>query len=203
MLLSMPAATALIALAVPIVRVLFERGAFGEVATVETASALIGFAAGLPAFVLIRVLQPGFFARQDTATPTIFAGISAIANVVISVALFPTLQHTGIAIATSVSAWLNAILLGYFLHRRAHFSLTATLWRQHGLLIAISIAMALLLIGLAWPLGSVFAAGASLLLQLVALAALIGFGIIFYFAAVHFSGVQPMGMLLKRLRRGG
>ena len=66
MLLSMPAATALIALAVPIVRVLFERGEFDAVATVETADALIGFAIGLPAFVLIRVLQPGFFAREDT-----------------------------------------------------------------------------------------------------------------------------------------
>src|SRR5690606_30588396 len=72
MLLSMPAATALIALAVPIVRVLFERVACDPVATTETAAALVAFAAGLPAFVLIRVLQPGFFAREDTITPTIF-----------------------------------------------------------------------------------------------------------------------------------
>ena len=63
--------------------------------------------------------------------------------------------------------------------------------------------MALLLFGLAWPLAGVFASGASLLLQLLALAALIGIGIVGYFAAIHFSGVQPLGMLLKRLRRGG
>ena len=203
MLLSVPAATALIALAVPIVRVLFERGAFDAVATIATANALIAFAAGLPAFVLIRVLQPGFFAREDTATPTVFAGLSAIANVALSIALFPSLAHVGIAIATSASAWLNALLLGYWLHRRAHFPLTAALWRQHSLIVAIAIAMALLLVGLIWPLWGIFAAGGSLLLQLVALAALIGSGLVFYFALVHLSGVQPLGMLLKRLRRGG
>src|SRR6185437_1941747 len=68
MLLSMPAATALIALAFPIVRVLFQHGAFDATATAETANTLIWFSAGLPAYVLIRVLQPGFFAREDTLT---------------------------------------------------------------------------------------------------------------------------------------
>src|SRR5690606_15714128 len=72
MLLSLPAAAALIAMAEPIVRVLFERGAFDPSATRATAEALIAFSAGLPAYVLIRVLQPGYFAREDTVTPTIF-----------------------------------------------------------------------------------------------------------------------------------
>ncbi len=67
MLLSMPAATALIALAQPIVSVLFQRGAFSATDTYETAQTMIWFSAGLPAYVLIRVLQPGFFAREDTA----------------------------------------------------------------------------------------------------------------------------------------
>src|SRR5690606_8011886 len=78
MLLSLPAATALIALAEPIVRVLFERGAFDALATRQTAQALIAFATGLPAYVLIRVLQPGYFAREDTLNPTAFAGVSVI-----------------------------------------------------------------------------------------------------------------------------
>src|SRR6185295_6257369 len=81
MLLSMPAATALIALATPIVRVLFERGAFSAFDTVQTSATLIWFSAGLPAYVLIRVLQPGFFAREDTRTPTLFAAGSMIINV--------------------------------------------------------------------------------------------------------------------------
>jgi putative peptidoglycan lipid II flippase len=203
MLLSMPAATALIALAVPIVRVLFERGAFDAVATIETARTLIAFAAGLPAFVLIRVLQPGFFAREDTVTPTLFAAVSVVVNIVLSIALFPPLQHVGIAIATSASAWINAIMLAVWLARRKHFALTRGEWTKHLMILVISLAMAIVLYGLALPLGGVFESGRSLLVQLIALAGLIGLGLVGYFAAVHLTRVQPMGMLLKRLRRGG
>ncbi|UXN75531.1 polysaccharide biosynthesis C-terminal domain-containing protein [Devosia sp. A8/3-2] len=121
MLLSMPAAAALAALSVPIVRVLFERGAFDASATVPVAEALVGYARGLPAFVLIRVLQPGFFSRKDTVTPTIFAGLSVLANIGISLWLFPSLQHVGIALATTISSWLNAVLLALFLARRGYF----------------------------------------------------------------------------------
>ena len=203
MLLSMPAATALIALAVPIVRVLFERGAFGATATLETAEALIAFSAGLPAFVLIRVLQPGYFAREDTVTPTIFAAISVAVNIALSLLLFPSLQHTGIAVATSASAWGNAIMLAVVLARRNHFRPTWEELGKHGLIIVISLGMALLLLGLSWPLGAVFAPGGAFWLQLGALLLLCIVGIVAYFAAIHFCGVQPMGMLLKRLRRGG
>lgn len=203
MMLSMPAATALIALAVPIVRVLFERGEFDAVATVETANALIGFSVGIPAFVLIRVLQPGFFAREDTRTPTIFAAISVVVNIALSLALFPSLQHTGIAIATSASAWINALMLAVGLARRNHYRLSADEWRRHALILVISAGMAAVLFGLYWPLQGVFASGRSLLVQLVALTALIGIGFVGYFAAIHFTRVQPLGMLLKRLRRGG
>ena len=63
--------------------------------------------------------------------------------------------------------------------------------------------MALLLLGFYWPLQGLFVSGGNFLLQLAALGALCGIGFVGYFAAVHFSGVQPMGMLLKRLRRGG
>jgi putative peptidoglycan lipid II flippase len=203
MLLSMPAATALIALAVPIVRVLFERGAFDATATTETASALVAFASGLPAFVLIRVLQPGYFARHDTVTPTIFAAISVIVNIGLSLLLFPSLEHTGIAIATSVSAWGNAIMLFAFLARRDHYRPSRSEVVRHALILAISLGMALLLVGLHLPLQGIFVSGGPFLLQLAALAALCVVGLVAYFAAIHFSGVQPMGMLLKRLRRGG
>jgi putative peptidoglycan lipid II flippase len=203
MLLSMPAATALIALAVPIVRVLFERGAFDAIATEQTARALIAFAAGLPAFVLIRVLQPGFFARQDTVTPTIFAAISVVVNVSLSLLLFPSLQHAGIAIATSTAAWGNAIMLATWLARRNHFQLTRAELGRHGLILLISLGMALLLMGLHSPLAGIFVSGASLPLQIVALLALCAVGFVGYFAAIHVTGVQPLGMLLRRLRRGG
>ncbi len=203
MLLSMPAATALIALALPIVRVLFEHGAFDATATVETANTLIWFSAGLPAYVLIRVLQPGFFAREDTVTPTIFAGISAATNIAFSLLLFPTLQHVGIAIATSIAAWANALLLGIWLYRRGHLVIAPSEWRRHVLIIVISVAMALALYGLSLPLAPFFVTHAPLVLQLLALTALVTVGFVAYFLGVHFSGAQPLGMLLRRLRRAG
>ena len=203
MLLSMPAATALIALAVPIVRVLFERGAFDAVATTETAAALTAFAAGLPAFVLIRVLQPGFFAREDTITPTIFAAISVAVNVGLSLLLFPTLQHVAIALATSVAAWGNALMLGLFLARRGHYRPSRQEALRHAMILLVSLGMALLLYGLTLPLGDLFAPEGSFALQALALAALCAIGLFAYFAAIHVTRVQPMGMLLKRLRGGG
>ena len=201
MLLSMPAATALIALATPIVSVLFERGAFSGADTVQTAQTLIWFSAGLPAYVLIRVLQPGFFAREDTRTPTVFAGISVVVNIALSLALFPTLAHVGIAIATSVAAWANAVLLAIWLGRRGHFRLPASDWRRHGLILAAAALMAALLWGLAIPLAPYLATTAPLLLQIVALGALVVVGMVVYFGLVHVTGAQPMGQLLRRLRR--
>jgi len=203
MLLSMPAATALIAMAEPIVRVLFERGAFDALATVQTAQALIAFSTGLPAYVLIRVLQPGYFAREDTVTPTIFAGVSVVANIGLSLLLFPTLIHVGIAIATSVSAWLNAFLLAIFLARRGHFALTGAEWRKHALIILISVVMGLALYLLAQRGAAYFASGATLWLQAGLLAVLVGFGMITYFTLVHVTGAQKLGLLFRRLRRRG
>jgi len=202
MLLSMPAATALAALSVPIVRVLFERGEFGAVSTIETANALVAFAVGLPAFVLIRVLQPGFFARQDTRTPTVFAAISAAINIGLSLALFPTFQHVGIAAATSASAWANAVLLAAFLGRRGHFALTGAEWARHAGIIAISFVMAAALAILGWRAEGIFAAGAPMLRQVAALGVLVAFGLVVYFTLVHVTRVQPLGLLLRRLRRG-
>jgi putative peptidoglycan lipid II flippase len=202
MLLSMPAATALIALAHPIVRVLFQHGAFSAVATDETAMTLVWFSAGLPAFVLFRVLQPGFFAREDTLTPTWFAGISAVINIAASLILFPFLQHVGIAIATSLAAWANAVLLAIWLGRRGHFFLPAKEWGRHGLIVAAAVAMAVVLYGLAWLMAPFFSAHAQIAVQLIALGLLCGTGLVLYFVLVHVSGAQPMGLLLRRLRRG-
>ncbi|MCS6759291.1 MAG: murein biosynthesis integral membrane protein MurJ, partial [Candidatus Devosia euplotis] len=200
--LSLPAAAALAVLAVPIVRVLFERGAFDASATVPVAEALVGYAWGLPAFVLVRVLQPGFFSRKDTVTPTIFAGISVLANIGISLWLFPSLQHLGIALATTISAWLNAGLLALFLARRGYFVLASGSLRKHLLTIASSLAMAGLLYLFDQRASAIFVPGAPFLVQVAALFAICVFGAASYFTLVHFTGAQPLGMVLRRLRRG-
>ncbi|HEY9010557.1 MAG TPA: murein biosynthesis integral membrane protein MurJ, partial [Devosia sp.] len=201
MLLSMPAAGALIGLALPIVRVLFERGAFGPTDSVTVSQALIAFAVGLPAFVLIRVLQPGFFSRQDTKTPTIFAAISLVINVALSLAMFESLRHVGIALATSISAWANVLLLALFLARRGHFSFERKEWVQQALILLLTVLMGAALYLTVWLMGPVFDPGYPFLIQALALLALCIFGGALYFALVHLSGVQRLGALLARLRR--
>ena len=203
MLLSMPAATALIAMAEPIVRVLFERGAFDALATTQTAQALIAFSTGLPAYVLIRVLQPGYFAREDTVTPTIFAGISVVANIALSLLLFPSLVHVGIAIATSASSWLNAVLLAVFLARRGHFAMTGAEWRKHGLIILISVVMGLALYLLSTRGAAHMMTTRPIWEQVGVLGVLVLFGMVVYFTLVHVTGTQRLGLLLRRMRRRG
>ncbi len=124
-LLTLPCAAALIVIPTLVTTVLFERGAFDSAATKGVSLALSAFAFGLPAFVLIKVLSPGFFAREDTKTPMVYAIINAIVNIILSVILFSHFNHVGIAIATSLSAWLNVVLLYNGLKRKNYWSLTS------------------------------------------------------------------------------
>ena len=80
--LTLPAAVALLVIPAPIIAVLFQRGAFTAADTAATAPALAAYAVGLPAFVAIKVLQPGFFAREDTRTPMWYGVVSMVVNVV-------------------------------------------------------------------------------------------------------------------------
>jgi putative peptidoglycan lipid II flippase len=120
LLFSLPAALALWLLADPIIRVLFERGRFGPDDTWRTAGALAAYAVGLPAFVLVKALTPGFFAREDTRTPLYIAVAAIASNIGLNLAFLygTTLAHVGIALATSLSGWLNAAMLGAVLRRR-------------------------------------------------------------------------------------
>jgi putative peptidoglycan lipid II flippase len=118
MLLTLPATAALMIMPAEIVTVLFQRGAFDADSSRATAAALAAFAAGLPAYVLVKVLAPGFFAREDTVTPLRIAVLSVAANIVLSLILIWYLKHVGIAIATAAASWLNAGLLALVLWRR-------------------------------------------------------------------------------------
>lgn len=118
MLLTIPAAAALLVLPGPIITVLFQRGQFGAHDALATALALMAFASGLPAYVLIKALAPGFFAREDTATPVKIAVGALLLNVAVALSLMPVLAHVGIALATAISAWANAGALAFLLYRR-------------------------------------------------------------------------------------
>ncbi|MEQ8387199.1 MAG: murein biosynthesis integral membrane protein MurJ [Alphaproteobacteria bacterium] len=130
---TLPAAAALMIVPEPMIGVLFERGAFSARATTETSQTLAAFAVGLPAYVLVRVLAPGFFAREDTVTPVRIAALAVAANIMLSLALVFPFGHVGIAAATSLASWLNAVLLALTLRRRGHLQpdlrLRDRLWR--------------------------------------------------------------------------
>ncbi len=116
--LTLPATIAFLTIGHEIVMVLFQHGAFDSKATHATALALKGFAFGLPAFVLVKVLTPAFFARDDTKTPVRIAVFCMIINIILSYVLMQRYAHFGLAIATSISAWVNVFfLIGVFVHR--------------------------------------------------------------------------------------
>jgi putative peptidoglycan lipid II flippase len=128
--LALPAAIALLLLARPIVAVLFERGAFGAVDAAETARAIAAFAVGLPAFVLVKVFSPAFFAREDTRTPMLAGGIGVTVNLVVALAAFPLVGWIAVPWATAAAGWVNALLLAGLLLRRRHWRIDPLLVRR-------------------------------------------------------------------------
>ncbi|WP_341760374.1 murein biosynthesis integral membrane protein MurJ [Candidatus Endowatersipora endosymbiont of Watersipora subatra] len=119
--LTLPATVGLILLPDEIVSLLYERGAFNSIDREKTALALAAFASGLPAYVMLKVFQSASFAREDMKTPFVYSVVMVFSNVVFSLALFPHLGHVAVALATSMSAWINCVFLSGTLWYRGHF----------------------------------------------------------------------------------
>ena len=117
LLISLPSAAGLYILSFPIIHILFERGAFLAEDTFYTSKVLSIFALGLPAYILIKILVTCFFAREDTKTPLYVSIVSVIVNIVLSILLISSMREMGIALATAISAWINAILLFLILYK--------------------------------------------------------------------------------------
>ncbi len=147
LLMAFPAAAACLAMPDVLVGTLFERGAFTSADTASTAWALSAYAVGLPAYVMIKVLGPAFFARQDTATPVKIAIAAVALNIVLNLILMGPMLHAGLALATAISAWLNAGLMLWILMRRGHmkFDRRLALAVPKSLLVSAIMAAALIL----------------------------------------------------------
>ncbi|MGH7030405.1 MAG: murein biosynthesis integral membrane protein MurJ, partial [Stellaceae bacterium] len=199
LLLTLPAAVALAVLAGPIFAVLFQRGAFTPADTAKTAAALTAYAAGLPAFVLVRVLAPAFFARHDTATPVKIAVVAMAVNLVLTLVLMQFLAHVGIALATTCAGWLNALTLLALLVRRGHFGLDRRARRNLPRVVVSALGMGAVLALLRMALAPAFAGPASV--RIGALLGLLGAGLAAFVVLALALGIADWRDLLRRLRR--
>lgn len=116
--ITIPAMTGLIVLREPIVRLLFQRGAFDPITTRLTAEALLYYALGLWAFSGVRIVVTAFYALQDTRTPLKIAIISILVNILLSILLMGPMRHGGLALATSIASGVNLVLLLWVVRKR-------------------------------------------------------------------------------------
>ena len=125
-LLGIPAAVGLATMARPILTVIFQRGAFTADTAIMASYSLTAYSFGLLSFMLVKVLAPGFYSRQDTKTPVKFGIWCMASNMVFNLVLALPFGYVGLAIATSMSATLNAALLYFSLHKLGVFTLSKT-----------------------------------------------------------------------------
>jgi putative peptidoglycan lipid II flippase len=199
LLLTLPAAAALMVLAQPILAVLFQRGAFGPAATAATAAALAAYAAGLPAFVLVKVLAPAFFAHRNTATPVKVAVAAMALNLALTLILMQVLAHVGIAIALSAAGWMQALTLLVLLARHGHFRFDRRASSKIPRIAAATAGMTAILLALRVVLAPTLAGPA--MLRFGALAALIAAGLVSFGALILALGVTDWRELRGQLRR--
>jgi len=139
--LSLPAGAALMAMPVYLIDALFTRGAFLAVDAQATGALLFHYGWGVPAFVLLRVLQPAFFARQDTRTPMRVSLISVAVNIAGGVGLFFLIGVSGIAMATSLAAWISVAQMSLALRRRETYRPGPRVWSKIARTLAASLAL--------------------------------------------------------------
>jgi putative peptidoglycan lipid II flippase len=198
--LTVPAAVALVVIPVPLVSVLFERGAFASDDTAATALAVAVYGLGLPAFVMQKTLQPLYFAREDTRRPFNYALVSMVVNAVVAIGLAPVIGYIAAAFGTTLAGWAMVWLLwrgsrgmGDAAGLDARFK--RRLWRI--------VLAALLMGGLLW--GAVLMVGPWLgvpMLRYAALALIIGTGIAGYFGIGQLLGAFRLGEFKAAMRRG-
>src|SRR5229473_1853187 len=199
LLLTLPAAAGLVVLAQPILTVLFERGAFGPAEAAATAAALAAYAAGLPAFVLVKILAPGFYAHRNTATPVKVAVAAVMVNFVLTIGLMQFLAHVGVAVALSVAGWMQALVLLVLLERHGHFRLDRRARGNIPRIAAATLAMAGILVGLRVLLAPALAGPA--MLRFGALAGLIAAGLFSFGLLILGLGVTDWRELRGRMGR--
>lgn len=196
--LTLPAALALIVCAFPIMLTLFGRGEFDMISVLYSSQSLAAYAVGLPAFVVVKVLMPGFFARGDTAMPVKVGSACVALNLGLNLAFMVPLAHIGPALATSLSAICNVAGLAVILVRRGHLKPDALLYRRVLGMVAASVVMAGALIAIREAL---FGAPLHGWLRMAALGALIASGMVIYAVAAQVFGAYDLREIKRMMSR--
>lgn len=199
LLLTVPAAVGLYCAAQPLVSAFYFGGQFDAADVAATAGVVAMLVTGLPAYVMVKVLTPGFFARRDTRTPVFTAAISLGINLVLNLLLIPLLGVAGLALAGSIAAWANCAMLYFILHRRGQFTVEPDLLVRIGRILVSAAAMGAAIWYLA-PLGAAYY-GAGALARVGSILALVGVGAFVYFALAWLTGAIDRSKIAMLTRR--
>ncbi len=196
-LVGTPATVALMILAGPMLATLFQHGKFSAADVVMSTQALVAFSVGLLGFIIIKVLAPGFYARQDTKTPVRIGMISMAANIVMSLLFVSYLKHVGLALAISLAAFINAGLL-YRALRLQNIYRPEPGWATY--LFRVGVASAVMAGLLWWGAGDLtdwFAMATRE--RILRLSFYILIGVAVYIVGLWALGVRPRQLLLKKV----
>ena len=198
MLLSFPCMVAILALAEPMIHILFERGEFKASDTIGTTTGLVTLAIGIPAYVMNKIIVPCFFAVEDTKTPVKISIVCLILNVSGNLILIQYMGYSGITLATSITAWVNVILLITFAYRKGIFRFDELVKLRALKLIIASILLYLFLEALAGFASSLLYSH-HLTVSLLVFSGILLTGGLLYLYAIHITGAYTLDDL-KELR---
>lgn len=198
MLLTIPAMIGLVILAEPLVKMLYQHGAFDSHAAKLTAYALMAYSIGLPAYILTKIFNTTFYALEDTVTPLITAIVAVVVDIILSLLLLKSLQHVGIALATAMSAWVNVFLLGFLLSRKGFFSLEKHL-KKYFVGLSISGLMTAVALWIAKPhvIEYVFSGGIQ---KIFAVTGLVGIGLATFILVATMTGILNLRELKRQFK---
>jgi putative peptidoglycan lipid II flippase len=197
--LTIPASVALMVIPLPLVSVLFERGAFTSDDTAATALAVAIYGLGLPAFVLQKTLQPLFFAREDTKRPFYYALIAMILNAALAIGLSPIIGFAAAAIGTSLTGWAMVVLLVRGARTMGEAAKFDARFKKRVVRIGLAaLGMGLILLITATTMKPFFGIPT---VRYLALLALVIVGIVSYFGIGHLIGAFKLSEFRRNLRR--
>lgn len=188
-MLTLPAALALGMISVPLLATFFQRGAFGAHDVLMTSYALVGYSVGLIGMILVKILAPGFYARQDIRTPVKIGIVTLLATQAMNALFIGWIQHAGLALSIGLGACLNSAILFYYLRKNGIYQPEPG-WAKFFAKIVIAILALGLTLWFGMGTQESWLAGSGWL-RILRLSALVAGGVVVYFAVLAALGFRP------------